>query len=316
MRPRLLSVIMLSVLVGLTGFVPLALGATIKFTPNVQIGTWGKQPIEFTDCGGGETECGYPQLADYITVIYRYGLAIAGALAVMMIMIGGFIWLTSAGSSDRVSKGKEFITAAISGLVLAMFSFTLLYIINPRLVSLRAISARGITPPTAHDQSYRAPTNPTGTQRPSGPIQKGSQVPAKASFSSKLTGYTPENTTMEGGPRDQTGNYLRTLDDYLAGKVPFVSVAMDRTGSFPYGTVLNIPGLESALRNSGQSFTSPIPFVVVDNGEAFNGRGIGFMDICTENQTSANSPLVNVRYDVVNTGERITVDRGTHPLQN
>jgi len=57
-----------------------------------------------------------------------------------MIMVGGFLWLMSGGSSNRVSKAKEFITNALMGLLLALFSYMLLYTVNPRLTALGPIS--------------------------------------------------------------------------------------------------------------------------------------------------------------------------------
>lgn len=75
-------------------------------------------------------------LADYLNLLYKYGIAVAGILAAVMMMIGGFQYLTAA-DSDRVSKGKERITNAITGLVVLFTAWLLLNTINPDLVSLR-----------------------------------------------------------------------------------------------------------------------------------------------------------------------------------
>lgn len=79
-------------------------------------------------------------IGQYVSAIYRYGIGLAAILAVVMVMAGGFLWLVSAGSSDKVGKAKEFIFSAITGLTLALFSFIILNAINPNLVNLKSLT--------------------------------------------------------------------------------------------------------------------------------------------------------------------------------
>ncbi|MBU1036826.1 D-alanyl-D-alanine carboxypeptidase family protein [Patescibacteria group bacterium] len=74
-------------------------------------------------------------LAKYIGGLYKFFIGIAGILAVFMIMFGGLQWLFSGGNAQKVSSAKETIFGAAIGLILAIGSFTILQIINPRLVS-------------------------------------------------------------------------------------------------------------------------------------------------------------------------------------
>jgi len=78
-------------------------------------------------------------LPRYIKAIYDYGIAIAGILAAVVLMGGGFLWLTSIGNESRVSKAKELITGGISGLVLLFLSYLVLNAINPNLLEFRPI---------------------------------------------------------------------------------------------------------------------------------------------------------------------------------
>ncbi|MFA5022019.1 MAG: pilin [Patescibacteria group bacterium] len=114
----------------------------IKPEINIQ---FGGGLVEFEDvaCSGGY--CTVPWISQYIAALYRYGIGAAGILAVVMIMVGGFIWLMSAGSPDKVGKAKEFITAALTGLVLALFSFLILNTVNPRLTSLEPLAVKDIS---------------------------------------------------------------------------------------------------------------------------------------------------------------------------
>ncbi|NUM25566.1 MAG: hypothetical protein HUU49_02970 [Candidatus Buchananbacteria bacterium] len=93
---------------------------------------------------GGNLEVDW--IGQYIGAIYNYGVAVAGVLAVIMIMVGGFLWLVSAGNPNQISTAKDFITSALTGLLLALFSFIILQTVNPRLVKLEGITVSQIQP--------------------------------------------------------------------------------------------------------------------------------------------------------------------------
>src|SRR3989338_9593686 len=99
------------------------------------------EPVSCSD-QSGQTCLEISWIGDYISAIYRYGLGLAAILAVVMIMVGGFLWLTSGGNQNQVSRAKEFIVSALTGLLLALFSFMILYTVNPRLVRLEPISIK------------------------------------------------------------------------------------------------------------------------------------------------------------------------------
>jgi len=77
-----------------------------------------------------------PWLAEYMKGVYRFGVGAAAILAIMMIMIGGVLWMTAGGNQERVTNGKKYIAGALAGLVLALSSYTILRIVNPALVYL------------------------------------------------------------------------------------------------------------------------------------------------------------------------------------
>ena len=49
-----------------------------------------------------------------------------GIIAVIIILYGGFVWLTAAGNEERVSKAKKIIVAAIIGLIVILSSFLII----------------------------------------------------------------------------------------------------------------------------------------------------------------------------------------------
>lgn len=81
---------------------------------------------------GGSTDVG---ASTYIASIYKMAIGIAGALAVLMIVIGGIQYTASMGNPGAIGAAKTRIWAAISGLILALFSYIILNTINPDLVN-------------------------------------------------------------------------------------------------------------------------------------------------------------------------------------
>lgn len=73
-------------------------------------------------------------LKDYLAWAFRFTLALAGFLAVMMIVIGGVEYIISGANEKMRGEAHGRITNAIYGLVLALVAYLVLYTINPSLV--------------------------------------------------------------------------------------------------------------------------------------------------------------------------------------
>lgn len=53
---------------------------------------------------------------------------VAASVAVLMIVVGGLIYITSAGDPDKADKGKKFLSYAIMGLIIVLSAKVLLAI--------------------------------------------------------------------------------------------------------------------------------------------------------------------------------------------
>ncbi|MES2409509.1 MAG: pilin [Patescibacteria group bacterium] len=71
----------------------------------------------------------------YLKMLYTWGVAGASGLAVVMIMWGGVEYMTSAGGGG-VEEAKKRIQSAITGLLLALGSYLILYTVNRDLLRL------------------------------------------------------------------------------------------------------------------------------------------------------------------------------------
>ncbi|MEI7620318.1 MAG: pilin [Candidatus Falkowbacteria bacterium] len=131
---------LLIVLVGLKAAPALALNeAPIKFVPQVTIP--GSKFIASTTMN---LESNTGPIANYISAIYNYGVGIVGILSALMLMIGGLVWLTSAGSSSKVEQAKEIIGSSLAGMFLVLTAVLLLQVINPELVSFKKIAVETV----------------------------------------------------------------------------------------------------------------------------------------------------------------------------
>lgn len=55
-------------------------------------------------------------LDDFVSVFYPWAITVSSALAVVMLIYSGYLFVTSAGNMEQVNKAKEYIVGALSGL--------------------------------------------------------------------------------------------------------------------------------------------------------------------------------------------------------
>jgi hypothetical protein len=65
------------------------------------------------------------QFGSLLTKIINWFLGIVGLIAVLMLVIGGFRYLTSAGNDEAVGKAKTTILYAIIGIVIVILSYAI-----------------------------------------------------------------------------------------------------------------------------------------------------------------------------------------------
>lgn len=67
---------------------------------------------------------------------FSIGIGIAGGIAFLLIVFGGFQIITSAGNPEKLNEGKEAVSSAIAGLLMIIFSVFLLRIIGVNILGL------------------------------------------------------------------------------------------------------------------------------------------------------------------------------------
>jgi len=96
--------------------------------------TYSYSPLLQVTRPGGESLYS-SNILEYLKNIYSFGIAIVGGLAVIKIVYGGVKYMLTDIVTDKSAAKKE-INAAVIGLLVALGSATLLYTINPKLLTL------------------------------------------------------------------------------------------------------------------------------------------------------------------------------------
>lgn len=72
----------------------------------------------------------------FITKFLGFGVGVGGGIAFLLILFGGLQIMTSAGNPEKLNAGKELVSAAISGLLLIIFSLFLLRLIGYNILGI------------------------------------------------------------------------------------------------------------------------------------------------------------------------------------
>lgn len=73
---------------------------------------------------------------EFAAFILRWGIGIGGGIAFLLIVYSGFMVITSSGSPERLKAGQELLTAAITGLLLLLFSAFILEFIGINIIGI------------------------------------------------------------------------------------------------------------------------------------------------------------------------------------
>src|SRR3989344_2245129 len=74
-------------------------------------------------------------VSGFILKIINIALAVAGLIAVLFLIIGGFRYITSAGNEETAEQAKKIITNAIIGIVIIILSFVIVRVISNALTT-------------------------------------------------------------------------------------------------------------------------------------------------------------------------------------
>ena len=136
-------------------------------------------------------------LSTYLPNMFNLMVGIAAGLAFIMITLGGITYATSDALSGK-SQGKEWVTNAITGLLVVIGAYVILYTINPQILSFNI----GITAPVITPGASVVPGTPmTAAQIADDLAVRGMLATGiRVNNTACLTGGTSGCTNMNGLP--------------------------------------------------------------------------------------------------------------------
>lgn len=107
-------------------------------TPASTTDTSGDDDDDDGDSGTGNfglesvpSEVPQDEISDVIVRIVQYVLGFVGVILLVMIIYGGFLYMTSAGNEEQAKRAKSVLTYAIIGIVIIAFAFIITeFVIN------------------------------------------------------------------------------------------------------------------------------------------------------------------------------------------
>ncbi|MFC1687070.1 Ig-like domain-containing protein, partial [Patescibacteria group bacterium] len=73
---------------------------------------------------------GTTSLENTVIRIVQWALGLLALVAVIVIMYGGFIWMTAGGNEEKIAQAKKIITRAVVGLIIVLLSWAIVIFVN------------------------------------------------------------------------------------------------------------------------------------------------------------------------------------------
>ena len=77
----------------------------------------------------------YPPIIAFILTILDFATQIIGSLAVLIMIIGGFMFMTAQGDQTQIDKAKDVIKYAIIGLVVTFLSYIIVIFLQSLFIT-------------------------------------------------------------------------------------------------------------------------------------------------------------------------------------
>jgi hypothetical protein len=74
---------------------------------------------------------GNADLPSIVSTVVSTALSLIGIVLLVLILYGGFMWMTSRGNEEQIGKARKIITSAIIGLAIVLSSYAItVFVIN------------------------------------------------------------------------------------------------------------------------------------------------------------------------------------------
>ncbi len=162
-------------------------------------------------------------LSNFFNLLIKIAIALAGAIAVVMIIVGGIQYM---GTDSVWEKGESVsrMTGAVGGIVLLLCSYLILYTINPDLVNIKIGIKRVM------EEEFEQPSTGFGHSRSSGGFSTLQDVKDSKEICDVSWPDTGCGTLKETKECKNIFNYVDRLSTEAIGKQYIKAWAMEESG--------------------------------------------------------------------------------------
>jgi heme/copper-type cytochrome/quinol oxidase subunit 2 len=115
MKKKILSLMILSLF-----FIPLLVANNANANSVDSSNTFGLGYVTGEEGNGDAIVLGNKDPRTMVTQIINVLLTILGIVAVVIVLLGGFKWMTAGGNEDKVGEAKKILGAGVIGLVIIL----------------------------------------------------------------------------------------------------------------------------------------------------------------------------------------------------
>jgi len=89
---------------------------------------------------GATTGLGSGDIRDTVASIINVAMGLLGIVAVVIILIGGFTWMTAGGNDEKVAEAKKWIFSGVIGLAIILSAYALANFVITNLIDATGAS--------------------------------------------------------------------------------------------------------------------------------------------------------------------------------
>lgn len=155
-------------------------------------------------------------IGTYVTGVYKFLIGFAMTVAIVMVMIGGVQYVVGA-STGEIGKAKDRIGNAITGFVLLLFVYVILFTVNPNLTVFPNIQLTAV-PPAPEEYEDDSISGASVATTFATPGESNVSGPAKTKVPSDLTADvdTAAKQMARSGYGLSISSSLRTVEEQTA----------------------------------------------------------------------------------------------------
>ena len=91
----------------------------------------GKVPYDISS-----TDADNPELSEVVGKIINIALTLLGSIFLILIIYGGFKWMTAGGDTTKVEKAMDIIKNSLIGLVIVMAAYIITTFVFTRMIDI------------------------------------------------------------------------------------------------------------------------------------------------------------------------------------